>query len=70
MPISRNRAAMAIAPDTGLEGSPFTIPAKPGQPRAMPVEVTEPGDLFGFLIALGLVCGLIALFGFAVLPRY
>jgi len=75
MPISTDRAEataamMDIAADIGRQGSPFTIPTRPGQPRVRLDEAIEPGDLRGFLIALGLVCGLIALFGFSVLPRY
>ena len=74
MPISTSRAEAAaammdIAGDAGAQGSPITIPTRPGQPVRLD-EVIEPGDLRGFLIALGLVCGLIALFGFSVLPRY
>jgi hypothetical protein len=75
MPIVRNRtgahaAEPDIDPDIMMKGPPFAIPVKPGQPPVSLVVAIEPGDLRGFLLALGLIFGLVAILGVSVLPGY
>lgn len=73
MPMDGRLAAHAahednIDAEAMMARSPFAIPPKP--PGQKVAQAMEQGDVRSFLLALGIIFGLVAAIGFAVLPGY
>ncbi len=59
-----------IDPEEMMAGSPFAIPPNPTLSRQTLALVMEKGDFGAFVIALGLIFGLVSLIGISVLPNH